>query len=89
MNVRSQLTVGLVFGVLVSAIAVEYATFMSRQEFAELQRLRRDAEVMQSDLGRLSLELGVWGAYTRVEKVAREQLGMVAPSADDIEVIIQ
>ncbi len=75
--------------VLGTAVGVEYMTHQTRQLFSELQRMVRHEEILRADWGRLLLEMSTWGAHARVEKMAREKMGMDVPKLDDIEVIKQ
>ena len=77
----------LVLALLGSALAVVYAKYQSRQLFVGLQQLGAARDRAETEWGRLQLELGTWGAQARVERIARRQLQMHLPAADEIVVI--
>lgn len=71
--------------VVVSAVAVVNSTQKSRELFAQLEVLRNENNSLREDWGRYLLEQSAWGAYSRVEKVAVEDLSM--QPADPSEII--
>lgn len=73
--------------VLGSALAVVYTKHESRVLFAELQALQGRSDELEIEWGQLQLEQSTLAAHQRVERDARERLGMVAPSAPEIRVI--
>lgn len=77
----------LVLAVAASGIAVVYSKYVSRKLFAELQGLRAEHDVIDTEWSRLQLELGAWASHVRIEQVARERLGMRMPRADEIVVV--
>ena len=62
--------------VLVSALAVVYAKHQNRKLYTQLTTLQKQRDNMNVEWGRLQLELSTWATHGRIEKVAREQLGM-------------
>ena len=77
----------LVLAVAASGIAVVYSKYVSRKLFVELQGLRAEHDVIDTEWSRLQLELGAWASHVRIEQVAREKLGMRMPRADEIVVV--
>jgi len=77
----------LIWAVVASALAVVYAKFNSRKLFVELQSLQQERDAVNVEWGRLQLEFGTWGTHGRVESIAREQLGMRLPRADEVVVV--
>lgn len=73
--------------VLVSALAVVYSSFKSRQLFSDLQQMDRHAVQLEEDWGRLLLEQSTWSSYSRIEQIARARLDMVVPEAADIVLV--
>lgn len=73
--------------VLVSALAVVASTHQTRNKVDRLETLRRDAAELQVVWGQYMLEQSTWAAYSRVERLAREELGMVLPRFDDIVMV--
>ena len=70
--------------VVASAVAVVLYKHHSRRAFVELQRLEDQRDRLQVQWSRLRLEQGAWSTHGRVERLAREQLGMVAPGPDAV-----
>lgn len=71
------LLLGLV--IMVQALGVIYTKQSRRTLHAKLQSLYATRDKLQIEWSKLLLEQGTWQAETRVDKIAREQLGMVVP----------
>ena len=86
---RGQLIVAGVLGLAVagSAIGVVYTKYLSRKLFVELQALRSERDIIDTEWSRLQLELGAWASHVRIEQEARERLGMRVPRAEEIVVV--
>ena len=74
----------LLVAVTLSALAVAYASFQSRQLFIELQALQDQHTRQQVRLGQLLLEESVWSSLAIIEQKASDQLGMQVPDASSI-----
>lgn len=72
---------------LLTAVAVIYSVYVSRQMVTELQSLQRAREQAQVQWGQLLLEKSTWGSYTRVEQTSRARLGMYLPTVQEIVVV--
>lgn len=72
---------------LASAIGVVWTRHESRVLFVELTRLQNTRDELNVDFGRLELEQATWADPSRIEQVARSQLGMVNPPPEDVELI--
>lgn len=70
-----------------SALGVAYAKHETRRLFVELRALQKEEESLQVAWGRLVLEEGTWGTHGRVERLARDRLGMVVPPPDRVVVV--
>ncbi|TAN53840.1 MAG: cell division protein FtsL [Methylococcaceae bacterium] len=70
--------------VLISAVAVVYTKHVSRMLFAEAQRLEQEIEASQTEWGLLRLEQNTWGEHSRIERIARNRLGMELPERKSI-----
>lgn len=77
----------LAVAVLASALAVVYVKHRGRVLFVELQALERERDAMQVERGQLQLEESTWATHDRVERVAREELGLVMPSSESSVVV--
>ena len=86
---RRQLVVVLALGVavLTTAVAVVYAKYASRRYFGELEVLRAQQDSIDVEWGRLQLEQSTWATHGRVERIARKDLQMHLPDADEVMVI--
>ena len=85
---RGQLLVTLLLAtaVLLSATGVVYAKYASRKQFVALQQLRAERDAVEVQWGRLQLEQSTWATHARVERIARKQLDMHMPQANDVVV---
>lgn len=85
---RSGLLIGaLILAVAASAVAVVYSTHQSRKAFVALQELQRERDTLNVEWGRLRIEQGTMATHGRIERIARERLGMRMPERDDIVII--
>jgi cell division protein FtsL len=73
--------------VIVSAIAVVYAKHQGRKLFIELQALGQERDNMDIEWGQLQLEQGTLTTQGKIEKVARERLGMAGLRADAMVIV--
>jgi cell division protein FtsL len=73
--------------VLLSALAVVQSTHACRQLHARMQLLEAARWELEEEYGRLLLEQSTWASHHRVETVALDALGMVAPSVEELRVI--
>jgi cell division protein FtsL len=69
---------------VVSALGVVYTKYRSRMLFAEIQRLEQSLDEYDEELGQLQLEQNTWAEHSRIERLARTQLGMVLPPRESI-----
>ncbi len=77
----------LVCAVMASAISGIYAKHEARKLFAELQRLNVERDKMEVEWGQLQIEQSTWSTYARVEQLAREDMNMRPPTADEMMLI--
>lgn len=73
--------------VLSSAIGVVYSKHVGRNFHTQLQELYNERDKLHVEWTQLLLERGALGADMRVEKIAREELGMRFPLQDEIVMI--
>lgn len=78
---------GLAMAVMVSAMASVYAKFKARKDFVELQGLVTERDRLEMDWGRLQIEQSTQGNHARVERLARDQLSMHAPTRQEMELV--
>jgi cell division protein FtsL len=79
----------LVAAVMASAIGAVYAKHENRKLFMELQSLIDERDRLDVDWSRLQIEQSTWSTHARVEQLAREQMGMRNPAADELKLVTQ
>jgi len=77
----------LVALVVASALGVVAAQHHARKLFTELERQQARAHGLEVEWGQLQLEQSTWAAHARVEKLAREKLGMRPPVSAQVIVV--
>ena len=77
----------LLLVVVSTAVAVIYSKHQARKLFIELQALGNERDDMDIEWGQLQLEQSTLTTHGQVERAAREQLGMVSLSADNMVIV--
>ncbi|TAM96541.1 MAG: cell division protein FtsL [Rhodanobacteraceae bacterium] len=77
----------LLLAVVASGIAVVWARHQDRAAFVELSKLQNQRDALNVEFGRLELEQATWASPSRIEAIARGQLGMISPPAASVEMI--
>jgi cell division protein FtsL len=67
-----------------SALAVIYCKYRSREIFIEIQRVERDLDDFEVKWGQLQLEMRTLAEHNRVERIAHSQLELVIPVREQI-----
>lgn len=70
--------------VLVSALAVVYCKFRSRELFVEIQKVEQELDKLELNWGKLQLEMTTLTEHNRVERISRSKLGLVIPLRENI-----
>ena len=78
----------LLVAVMASAAAVVESSHRCRALYTELRHLEAEGQDLREQWGRLLLEQSTWAAPDRVERIAREALGMRVPTPDERRVVI-
>ena len=73
--------------VVASALGVVAAQHQARRLYAEYEREQARAQALEVEWGQLQLEQSTWATHGRVEKLAREKLGMRLPPAGQVLVV--
>lgn len=73
--------------VLISALGVVFAKHQNRKLYAELTTLQKQRDAMEVEWGRLQLEQSTWATHGRIEKIARQRLGMRNVDYDKVVII--
>jgi cell division protein FtsL len=88
MKAVGALAVGvLLLAVVASGIAVVWARHQDRAAFVELSNLQNQRDALNVEFGRLELEQATWASPSRIENIARAQLGMISPPPASVEMI--
>ncbi len=88
MKALGALAVGvLLLAVVASGIAVVWARHQDRAAFVQLSKLQNQRDALNVEFGRLELEQATWASPSRIEQIARGQLGMISPPAASVEMI--
>jgi cell division protein FtsL len=77
----------LLLAVIASGIAVVWARHQDRAAFVELSKLQNQRDALNVEFGRLELEQATWASPSRIETIARGQLGMISPPPASVEMI--
>lgn len=77
----------LSLAVMLSAVAVVYAKYLTRSHFGQLQELRAQRDAIDVEWNRLRLEEAALSTHARIERKARQELGMFAPRLGDVLLI--
>ncbi|MGN6190680.1 MAG: cell division protein FtsL [Rhodanobacteraceae bacterium] len=77
----------LLLAVVASGIAVVWARHQDRAAFVQLSNLQNQRDALNVEFGRLELEQATWASPSRIEQIARGQLGMISPPAASVEMI--
>ena len=80
-------TVVLLLAVVMTSVGVVYSKHQARKLFIELQALGYERDNMDIEWGQLQLEQGTLTTQGQVERAARDQLGMVTLSADNMVIV--
>ncbi|MFZ3041728.1 MAG: cell division protein FtsL [Thiobacillus sp.] len=82
----SRFNVVMALVLVVCALAVIQAQHHSRTYFVELERLKKEAHVLDEQWGQLQLEQSTWANLARVDRLARTRLGLVEPAHDRVRI---
>lgn len=73
--------------VLSSALGVVYTKYLNRNLHIQLEQLQIARDNLHVEWTQLLLEQGTLASDVRVEKIAKEKLGMVMPASKEIVVV--
>jgi cell division protein FtsL len=66
------------------ALSTVSSNHQARKLFTELEREQNRMRQLEIEWGQLQLEQSTWAAHARIEKIARERLGMKVPPAGQV-----
>ena len=79
----------LLLAVLVAcALGLVTSQNKARQLFSEVEQAQDHAHQLNVEYGQLQLEAGTWGQHARVQKIAREVLGMHTPDPAKVRIVM-
>lgn len=81
------LAVSLCLITVVSALGVSYSSHQTRNMYRDLQQLEKDHDDLEHEYEKLLLEQSAWADYTRLNKLAHDELEMSVPTEDELVVI--
>lgn len=70
--------------VVMSALMVVYVTYQERVLFTQLQKEIHHQDKLEVEWSRLQLEQHTWSSSSRIEKLAKQKLGLQAPATEQI-----
>jgi cell division protein FtsL len=82
----SRINVVLALMLIVCALAVIQAQHRSRTYFVGLERLKKEARLLDEQWGQLQLEQSTWANPARVDALARSRVGLISPPQERIRV---
>jgi len=66
-----------------TALFVVYTKHLSRQAYGEISRNQRLIDELDVQWSQLQIEEGTFSEHGRVERTARDRLGMLSPGLED------
>ncbi|MGB5179329.1 MAG: cell division protein FtsL [Gammaproteobacteria bacterium] len=87
MSVRPLNLIVILLALVISSVGVVYSKHKARKLFVEWTALGNERDNMDIEWGQLQLEQSTLSTHGRVERDAREQLGMVGLSADNMVIL--
>ena len=87
MTLRPVNHIVLLLAVVITSVGIVYSKHQARKLFVELQALGNERDDMDIEWGQLQLEQGTLTTQGQVERAARDQLGMVTLSADNMVIV--
>ena len=73
--------------IVVSSLALIASQHQARKLYNELQVEQASAKRFEEEMGRLQIEQSSWSTPTRIEKIARERLGMRLPDTSHTRIL--
>ena len=77
----------VLLAVVATAVGIVYSKHQGRELFIELQLLGDERDRMDVEWGQLQLEQSTLTTQGKVERAARDQLGMVTLTADNMVIV--
>ena len=77
----------LILLVVASALGTVSSNYRARRLFTALEQAQVRMHGLDVEWGQLQLEQSTWAAPARIEKIARDQLHMKQPAADQVVIV--
>jgi len=87
MTARPVNVIVVLLAVVATAVGIVYSKHQGRELFIELEMLGNERDRMDVEWGQLQLEQSTLTTQGKVERAARDQLGMVTLSADNMVIV--
>lgn len=81
------LIAGLMLLLMISALGVVYSKHHARKSFVKLNELHQQRDELNTEWGRLQLELSTYTTHGRIERQARQRLQMRVPAHHEIVLV--
>ena len=70
--------------IFVTSLSVIYVKHSNRKVYSELNQLQASRDKMNVEWGQLQLEQSTWATHGRIERIARQTIGMSVPDYQDV-----
>jgi cell division protein FtsL len=80
----ARLNLLLLLIVVACALSAVTSNHRARKLFTEFENEQKRMRDLEVEWGQLQLEQSTWAAHVRVEKIARDKLGMRTPAASQV-----
>lgn len=87
MTLRASVFFVVIAATIASAIGVVQVRHEGRQSYIQLRSLVAERDELNVEYGRMQLEQATWAEMSRVERMARDELGLVPPDPKNIQVV--
>ncbi len=84
---RPLIAAGLSLVLVGSALGVAYSAHETRNMYRDLQTLEKDFDDLEHEYEKLLLEQSAWADYTRLDRLAHDELAMAAPTPEEMVVL--
>lgn len=81
------ITLSLILTLSVCVGAVVHSSHLTRQLYAELAELNEKRDFYQSEWSQLLLEESALSAHGRIEKIAKDDMGMTMPDSKAVVIV--
>lgn len=85
--IRALAIIVLFLATVSSALASVWVRHEARKLVQQLQALDEVRDDLHEEWGRLQLEQATWGTHSRLEAIARKNLGMTVPRGEQAVVV--